>query len=75
MTDPLHDKISERAFALWEQDGRPEGRDIDHWLAAEAEIRTGSPVVKKTAPRKAAPRKAAAVRKEPAARKKPPAGS
>lgn len=75
MSDPLHDKISERAFALWEQAGRPDGCDVTHWLAAEAEIRTGSTGVKKTASRKAAPKKAAATRKEPVARRKPPAGS
>ncbi|MEA4837611.1 MAG: DUF2934 domain-containing protein [Rhodospirillaceae bacterium] len=74
MSDPVHDKISERAFALWEQAGRPDGCDVDHWLAAEAEIRTGSAGVKKAAPRKTAPKKTAAIRKEPAARKKPPAG-
>lgn len=73
MSDPLHDKISERAFALWEQAGRPDGCDVDHWLAAEAEIRTGGPGVKKTAPRKAAPKKTVAIRKEPAVRKKPSA--
>lgn len=24
----------ERAYALWEQDGRPEGRHLDHWQQA-----------------------------------------
>lgn len=74
MSDPLHDKISERAFTLWEQAGRPDGCDVDHWLAAEAEIRTEGPGVKKVASRRAAPKKTAAIRKEPAVRKKPPAG-
>lgn len=26
----------ERAYALWEQAGRPEGRHLDHWQQAEA---------------------------------------
>jgi hypothetical protein len=26
-----------RAYAIWEAEGRPEGRAVDHWLAAEAE--------------------------------------
>jgi hypothetical protein len=28
-----------RAYAIWEAEGRPEGRAVDHWLAAEAECR------------------------------------
>lgn len=31
-------QIAERAYALWEQEGRPHGCDLDHWLRAEAEI-------------------------------------
>ena len=30
--------IEERAYALWEANGRPEGRALDHWLQAEQEI-------------------------------------
>jgi hypothetical protein len=30
--------IRQRAYALWEQDGHPQGRDLEHWLRAEAEI-------------------------------------
>jgi|GraSoiStandDraft_51_1057287.scaffolds.fasta_scaffold1590583_1 hypothetical protein len=30
--------VRERACALWEADGRPEGRDLDYWLQAEEEI-------------------------------------
>jgi hypothetical protein len=29
--------IRERAYAIWEQEGRPDGKDLDHWLGAEAE--------------------------------------
>jgi hypothetical protein len=32
--------IRERAFAIWEEEGRPEGKSVAHWLRAEAEIRT-----------------------------------
>jgi hypothetical protein len=28
----------ERAYRIWEEEGRPRDRDIDHWLRAEAEI-------------------------------------
>src|SRR6516164_11783032 len=31
--------ISARAYALWEAEGRPEGRALSHWLAAERECR------------------------------------
>ena len=31
-------RIRERAYAIWEQKGRPEGKDREHWLRAEAEI-------------------------------------
>ncbi len=31
-------RIRERAYELWEQEGRPEGRHLDHWLQAEHEL-------------------------------------
>jgi len=30
--------VRERAYAIWEQQGRPDGKSLDHWLPAEAEI-------------------------------------
>jgi hypothetical protein len=30
--------IRERAYAMWEDEGHPDGKDLDHWLRAEAEI-------------------------------------
>ena len=30
--------IQERAYDIWEREGRPQGREMDHWLRAEAEI-------------------------------------
>jgi hypothetical protein len=35
----LKTQISERARQLWESAGRPEGRDDEFWLAAEAELK------------------------------------
>jgi hypothetical protein len=29
--------IRERAYTIWEQEGRPNGKDLDNWLRAEAE--------------------------------------
>ena len=33
----LYDRISLKAYYIWEQEGRPEGRDGVHWLRAERE--------------------------------------
>ena|SRR2546426_713254 len=33
-------KVAERAYLLWEQAGRPEGKAVEHWLRAEAERST-----------------------------------
>jgi hypothetical protein len=32
------DAISRRAYELWEQEGRPEGCDLRHWLQAEQQL-------------------------------------
>ncbi|MEK0082380.1 DUF2934 domain-containing protein [Benzoatithermus flavus] len=32
------DRIRQRAYELWEQDGRPEGHDLDYWLKAERDL-------------------------------------
>ncbi len=37
--DSEHEQaVRERAYALWEKEGRPENRSIDNWLQAEAEL-------------------------------------
>jgi len=33
------DDIAFAAYCLWEQDGRPHGRDQEHWLRAENLLR------------------------------------
>jgi hypothetical protein len=33
-------KIRERAYEIWERAGHPEGRSVEHWQQAEAEIVT-----------------------------------
>lgn len=32
-------QIRERAYAMWEREGRPAGRHLEHWAAAEREIK------------------------------------
>jgi hypothetical protein len=34
------ERTRERAYFLWENEGRPEGRAEDHWRAAERELAT-----------------------------------
>ncbi len=37
--DPgVYAAIRRRAYAIWEEEGRPEGRDHEFWLRAEMEI-------------------------------------
>ena len=38
MIDPDEQAIGDRAYAIWEREGRPSGRDRDHWLQAAWEL-------------------------------------
>lgn len=38
----MPDRIRDRAYQLWEAEGRPHGRDQAHWLAAERELAAAS---------------------------------
>jgi hypothetical protein len=35
--------IADRAYQLWETEGKPEGQDLDHWFRAEREILGDAP--------------------------------
>jgi Protein of unknown function (DUF2934) len=35
-------QIAEGAYLIWEQKGCPEGRALENWLQAEAELSTGT---------------------------------
>ncbi len=37
-TSPSPDATARRAYELWEQAGRPDGRDQEFWLRAEVEL-------------------------------------
>lgn len=52
MSEAARQKTAERAYLIWEGQGRPHGYDREHWLQAEAEILAK--------PKKAAPKKATA---------------
>lgn len=51
-------QVSQRAFDLWERNGKPNGQDLDHWLQAERELLKKETPAKKAAAKK--PLKAAA---------------
>lgn len=36
---PSQGEIARRAFEIWKSQGSPSGRERDHWLAAERELR------------------------------------
>ena len=35
---PKDDKIRERAHLIWIDEGRPDGRELDHWMRAKWEL-------------------------------------
>jgi hypothetical protein len=34
----IEDEVRQRAYELWEESGREDGRAQEHWLQAEAEV-------------------------------------
>jgi hypothetical protein len=38
MLPDQEDRIRRRAYEIWEREGRPDGRQADHWAAAQAEL-------------------------------------
>lgn len=36
---PLDEHIRARAHEIWEAEGRPEGKDLEHWKTAAAEVK------------------------------------
>lgn len=36
---PMREQIARRAYEIYEQRGREDGRDMEDWLAAEGELR------------------------------------
>jgi Protein of unknown function (DUF2934) len=44
--DVARDTIAQRAYELFMEDGGQHGRDLEHWLRAEAEVLQGSALSK-----------------------------
>ena len=40
MDQDHQERIRQRAHEIWESEGRPEGRDAEHWTRAEEELKT-----------------------------------
>jgi len=32
------ERVAKAAYELWEKDGKPEGKDLEHWFKAEAQL-------------------------------------
>jgi hypothetical protein len=32
-------EVAKAAYYIWEKEGRPSGRELDHWLRAETQVR------------------------------------
>jgi Protein of unknown function (DUF2934) len=47
------DLIKSRAYAIWEDEGRPEGKHLEHWRSAAQEVAGSADAPKQAAPRKA----------------------
>lgn len=43
MDETRHESVEQRAYALWEAAGRPEGSALEYWLQAERELGIASP--------------------------------
>jgi len=73
LTQAQRQEIERRAYFLWEHEGRPAGREADHWARAEAEILREQTAIKTPAAKKPATKKPlakTAAAEKPAAAKK-----
>ena len=67
MTDKDLNYVRVAAYYIWENDGRPFGKEAEHWAKALAQLSAEKaapkkPAAKKTASKKAAPAKKVAVK-------------
>jgi hypothetical protein len=76
LSDEVRRAIELRAYLIWEGEGRPHGREKEHWQRAEAEILSTKPAKKaSTAKPNGAAKTVAAVKKKPVAKAKSAAKS
>ena len=73
LSDEVRRKIEVRAYLIWEGEGRPHGREKEHWQRAEADILGTKPVKKaSTAKANVTTKTPAAVKTKSVARAKHP---
>jgi Protein of unknown function (DUF2934) len=48
---PTENRIRRRARELWEESGRPSGRDLEFWLQAEREFHEAEELTKRNGPK------------------------
>jgi len=65
---PTTEQVAQAAYLLWESEGRPQGRDLTHWLRAERQLSAaahGAPLAQEPGakPGTDAPKRSAAVRR------------
>lgn len=39
---PTHDAVASRAYEIWQSEGCPDGRAMEHWLRAVSELKRGT---------------------------------
>ena len=67
---PTEEQIRQLAHSLWEQDGRPEGKDVEHYLAAKQILEEQEAAKKRPrAPRAKAAKSAKTSTRRPRAKK------
>lgn len=69
-------KVARKAYEIWEAEGRPHGKDQDHWHRASAEVAAEAapkPASRKTAVKPAAAKAATSKTRARAPAKKTPA--
>jgi hypothetical protein len=59
-----YDAVRERAYEIWEREGRPDGQHENHWRQALAELALMDPVELQNDNKKAKPRKKTAMAAE-----------
>ena len=53
MTQTNREKVLKKAYEIWEAEGRPHGRDMEHWLKAELMLGEDGPAEKPAAEKSA----------------------
>lgn len=70
MTEKSRSKFEVRAYEIWEREGRPHGKALEHWFQAISEINREEAEAEAAKVKKAASRKTAATKKRAARPKK-----